>query len=175
MVTTEGSGHSASMNSPIARDRHADELRRRKSGLSCGPDARLRPQGFQLVPTTRRRFNRPLVKGMARTKPRTESASACWQTTRSETMGALDRVTGLPLCAFVKSTLLCATRRNESASAFGRARGDHLTIPRRRYKTKTRSRHAIDAAARPLVGAKPTGDKKIHGLCFRKTTGDNGV
>jgi integrase len=100
-------------------------------------------------------FASPIVKGMARTKPKElardrilgdDEIRAIWK--------ALDTAE-LPECfpRFVRSLLLCAARRNEMAFLHSaEMNGDKLTIPAARYKTKHDHVVPLTQQARAQIG-----------------------
>jgi integrase len=84
-------------------------------------------------------FNPPIVKGMARTKSKERKRKRVLADDEIKDLWAgLEKVTE-PACyaPFVKSLLLCATRRNESSRMHSaELDGELWTIPGERYKTK---------------------------------------
>ena len=117
-------------------------------------------------------FKSPIVRGMARTKPK--------ELARKRTLAddeirdvwtALDTAPDLPACfpRFVRSLLLCATRRNESAFMnAAEIEGDNWTIPAARYKNKLDHVVPLTAAAKALIGDNP------KGFVFSTTDGKKG-
>ena len=105
-------------------------------------------------------FRSPIVRGMARTKPK---ARARKRTLTDEEIrdvwAALATADVLPCYPpFVKSLLLCATRRTESARLHTtELDGDLWTIPGDRYKTKLDHVIPLTDAIKALIGGKPTG------------------
>jgi integrase len=121
------------------------------------------------------RFNSPIVKGMSRTKTKDRAGKRILADDEIRDVWAgLEKVTE-PACyaRFVKSLLVCATRRTESArmhtSEFD---GDLWTIPGERYKTKLDHVVPLTAAARALIGEKPEGVKTNSWFIFSTTEGE---
>jgi integrase len=74
---------------------------------------------------------------------------------------------------FVKSLLLCATRRTESARMHSaELEGDLWTIPADRYKTKLDHVVPLTATARALIGEKPAEGQKSSWYIFSTTNGE---
>ncbi|MGY3358829.1 integrase [Bradyrhizobium sp. GM0.4] len=120
-------------------------------------------------------FNPPLVKGMARTKSKDRSRKRVLADDEIRDLWAgLDQVTEPPCYAgFVKSLLLCATRRNESAMMHSsELDGDVWAIPGARYKTKLDHVIPLTDAARALLGDKPAGANKKSWFVFSTTHGE---
>lgn len=103
-------------------------------------------------------FRSPIARGMSRTKPKQRARNRILSDEEiRDVWTALDAVTE-PVCysRFVKSLLLCATRRTESASMHSRELdGDLWTIPGERYKTKLDHVIPLSAKAQALIGEKP--------------------
>jgi integrase len=103
-------------------------------------------------------FNSPIVRGMARTKPKERARDRILSDEElRDVWRALD-LADVPACfpALVKVILLTATRRGEAAGMrWGEIAGDVgdvWTIPAARYKTKTDYVVPLSAAARALIG-----------------------
>jgi integrase len=120
-------------------------------------------------------FRSPIVRGMARTKPKSRSRKRILADDEiRDVWAALDSAPDLPTCypAFVKSLLLCATRRNESANMnSSEIDGDLWTIPADRYKTKLDHVVPLTALAKALIGGKPSGFKGNSWFIFSTTGG----
>jgi integrase len=119
-------------------------------------------------------FQPPIVKGMARTKPKERNRKRVLADDEIRDLWAgLDTIKD-PACyaPFVKSLLLTATRRNESADMNStELDGDLWTIPGARYKTKLDHVIPLTAAARALIGEKPAKAKKNAWFIFTTTDG----
>jgi integrase len=122
-------------------------------------------------------FKSPIVRGMARTKPKQRARKRTLADDEIRDVWTALASAKVPACypPFVKSLLLCATRRNESAY-MGSAEidGDLWTIPGERYKTKLDHVVPLTAAARALIGAKPEGFKGNAWFVFSTTGGKRG-
>jgi integrase len=122
------------------------------------------------------RFNSPIVKGMARTKSKDRAGKRVLADDEiCDVWAALEIVTDdVPACypRFIKSLLLCATRRTESARMHSaELDSDVWTIPAERYKTKLDHVIPLTPAARALLGDKPEGLKKNAWYIFSTTDG----
>jgi integrase len=106
-------------------------------------------------------FKTPIVRGMARTKPKERSRDRILADDEIRDLwAALGTLEAAPDCypAFVKSLLLCATRRNESADMnAAEIDGDIWTIPAARYKGAHDHVVPLTKQARALIGDKPKG------------------
>jgi len=104
-------------------------------------------------------FQPPIVKGMARTKPKERAARRTLADDEIRDLwAALDVVQDVPACypRFVKMLLLTATRRNEAADMHtSEIDGKVWLIPGARYKTKLDHVVPLTEAARALIGEKP--------------------
>jgi integrase len=112
-------------------------------------------------------FSTPIVRGMARTKPKELARKRTLADDEIRDIWKALETADAPACypAFVKSLLLCATRRNESADMnTAELEGDLWTIPAGRYKSKHDHVIPLTAAARELIG-----DAK--GFVFSSTDG----
>jgi integrase len=133
-------------------------------------------------------FLSPIVKGMGRSDSKGRERILADDEIR-DLWAALETLTDVrpgqntlpaPACypRFVKTLLLTATRRNESANAHSIEReGDVWTIPGSRYKRLPK--HAgldhvipLSAAALELIGEKPEGAKKNSWYIFSTTAGE---
>ena len=138
-------------------------------------------------------FKSPIVRGMARTKPKDrERTRVLADDEIRDLWGALDAVSD-PACfpAYVKTILLTATRRREAADiTAAELDGDVWTIPAGRYKTKVDHVIPLSPAARELIKTllppKPrkngnflfsttNGEKPIAGFSKGKTAVDNSI
>ena len=103
-------------------------------------------------------FHPPVVKGMARTKPKERARVRILSDVDIRDLWtALDTIAD-PACysAFVRTLLVTATRRDEAARMrWDEIEGDTWTIPAARFKTKTD--HAIPLAdkTKALIGSRP--------------------
>lgn len=116
-------------------------------------------------------FRSPIVRGMARTKPKEHARARTLEDDEiRDVWKALDEWKGKPCYPrFVKSLLLCATRRNESAFMHAsEIEGDKWTIPADRYKNKLDHVVPLSMQARALIGDKPSG------FIFSTTDGKKG-
>jgi integrase len=106
-------------------------------------------------------FLSPIVRGMARTKPKQRARERTLEDDEIRDLwAALDSASDLPACypRFVKMLLLTATRRNESAFMHAtEIEGDVWTIPGDRYKTGIDHVVPLTVQARALIGDKPSG------------------
>ena len=103
-------------------------------------------------------FKSPLVKGMARTKPKERAAKRTLADDEIRDLWTALEAADVPACypAFVKMLLLTATRRNEAADMHtSELDGDVWLIPGARYKTKLDHAVPLTEAARALIGEKP--------------------
>lgn len=119
-------------------------------------------------------FKSPIVRGMARTKPK-ERARKRTLTDEEirDVWKALERA-DVPACypRYVKSLLVLATRRNESSEMnSAEIDGDLWTIPGERYKTKLDHVVPLTDQAKALIGAKPEGFKGNSWFVFSTTEG----
>lgn len=120
-------------------------------------------------------FQPPIVRGMARTKPKDRKRKRVLADDEIKDLWAgLDLIED-PACyaPFIKSLLLTASRRTE-ASDMNSAElgGDLWIIPGARYKTKLDHVVPLSAAARALVGPKPAKVKKNAWFIFSTTGGE---
>lgn len=119
-------------------------------------------------------FTPPIVRGMARTKPKERKRKRVLDDQEIRDVWAgLAKFTA-PACfvPFVKSLLLCATRRDESAAMDStEIAGDVWTIPAARYKTKLDHVVPLSALAQALIGEKPAGLKANSWFVFSTTGG----
>src|SRR6202158_4135087 len=119
-------------------------------------------------------FRSPIVRGMARTKPKARARKRTLADDEIRDVWAALKTADVPVCypAFVKSLLLCMTRRNESARLHtAELEGDLWTIPGERYKNKLDHVIPLTAAARALIEAKPVGANGNSWFVFSTTGG----
>jgi integrase len=120
-------------------------------------------------------FSPPIVKGMARTKPKERNGKRVLADDEIRDLWtALDTITE-PACypAFVKTLLLTAARRNEAADMSAtELDGDLWTVPAARYKTKLDHVIPLSAAAAKLIRPHaPTKSSKNAHFVFSTTDG----
>jgi integrase len=119
-------------------------------------------------------FVPPIVKGMAKTNSRDRARQRILADDEiRDVWAALDKVTE-PACygRFIKSLLLCATRRTEAAAMHSaEIDGDLWTIPGARYKTKLDHVIPLTPQTRALIGEKPEGFKGNAWFIFSTTDG----
>jgi integrase len=109
----------AAKHGPVAADRTLAYLRKALNWFAMGDDE----------------FVSPIVRGMARTKPRERARE---RTLTEQEIRALWAAAEGPFGALVQFTLLTATRRTEAAQARrSEITGTEWLIPASRYKTKT--------------------------------------
>ncbi|WP_043159306.1 site-specific integrase [Bradyrhizobium sp. Ai1a-2] len=121
-------------------------------------------------------FKSPIVRGMAKTKPKERARKRILADDEiRDIWKALDQWKDGPACypRFVKSLLLAMTRRNESARLHTEElEGDLWTIPASRYKNKRDHVIPITSALRELLGDKPDGCKQNSWFVFSTTKKD---
>ena len=131
-------------------------------------------KAFNWYATRDDEFNSPIVKGMARTKPKERNRKRILADDEIRDVWAGLETIEDPACypQFVKSLLLCATRRNESARLHTAELEDDLwTIPGARYKTKLDHVVPLTKAALALIGGKPAGTNGNSWFVFSTTHG----
>ncbi|MGQ2185408.1 tyrosine-type recombinase/integrase [Bradyrhizobium barranii] len=118
-------------------------------------------------------FKSPIVRGMAKTKPKERQRKRILADDEiRDVWAALDQIEQ-PACypRYVKSLLLAMTRRNESSRMHtDELEGDLWTIPGSRYKNKLDHVIPVTPAIRELIGEKPAGCKKNSWYVFSTTT-----
>jgi integrase len=105
-------------------------------------------------------FASPIVRGMARTKPKERARDRVLDDNEIREVWKALETANVPACypAFIKSLLLCATRRNESAHMnAAEIDGDLWTIPAARYKGNHDHVVPLTKQARALMGDNPKG------------------
>jgi integrase len=130
-------------------------------------------KAFNWYATRDDEFNSPIVKGMARTKPSDRKRKRILADDEIRDLWtALDSVAPACFAPFVKSLLLCATRRNESADMHSsELDGDLWTIPGERYKNKLDHVIPLSETARALI-ARPAKAKGNAWFAFSTTDGE---
>jgi integrase len=111
---------------------------------------------------------------MARTKPKERARKRVLTDDEICDVWAALETADVPACypRFVKSLLLCATRRNESSEMNSTEfEGDNWTIPGERYKTKLDHVIPLTVQAKALIGEKPEGLKSNSWFIFSTTGG----
>ncbi len=120
-------------------------------------------------------FKSPIVRGMAKTKPKERARKRILADDEiRDIWKALDQWKDGPACypRFVKSLLVAMTRRNESARMHtAEFEGDLWTIPGERYKNKRDHVIPITPAMRALIDWKPAG-KRNSWFVFSTTDGE---
>lgn len=119
-------------------------------------------------------FRSPIVRGMARTKPKARARKRTLADDEIRDVWAALKTADVPACypPYIKSLLLTATRRNESANMNSiEIEGDLWTIPGERYKTKLDHVVPLTAQAKALIGGKPEGFKGNSWFIFSTTNG----
>ncbi|WGR67828.1 MULTISPECIES: site-specific integrase [unclassified Bradyrhizobium] len=105
-------------------------------------------------------FKSPIVRGMAKTKPKERARKRILADDEiRDVWAALDKIEQ-PACypRYVKSLLLAMARRNECSEMHSEEiNGDLWTIPGARYKNKLDHVIPITPALRALIGEKPDG------------------
>lgn len=119
-------------------------------------------------------FKSPIVRGMAKTKPKERARKRVLADDEiRDVWAALDKLEQ-PACypRYVKSLLLAMTRRNESARMHtDELESDLWVIPGSRYKNKQDHVIPITPAIRELIGEKPDGCKGNSWFVFSTTHG----
>ena len=119
-------------------------------------------------------FKSPIVRGMARTKPKERARKRALTDEEIRDVWKALETADVPACypRYVKSLLVTATRRNESSEMnSGEIDGDLWTIPGERYKTKLDHVVPLTDQAKALIGAKPEGFKGNSWFVFSTTEG----
>lgn len=122
-------------------------------------------------------FKSPIVRGMARTKPKERARKRILADDEIRDVWKALETADVPACypPFVKSLLLCAARRNESAYMnSAEIDGNLWTVPGERYKTKLDHVVPLTPLARVLIGDKPEGFKGRAWFIFSTTGGRKG-
>ncbi|MCS3517082.1 tyrosine-type recombinase/integrase [Bradyrhizobium elkanii] len=119
-------------------------------------------------------FKSPIVRGMARTKPKERARKRALTDEEIRDVWKALETADVPVCypRYVKSLLVTATRRNESSEMnSAEIDGDLWTIPGERYKTKLDHVVPLTDQAKALIGAKPEGFKGNSWFVFSTTEG----
>jgi integrase len=120
-------------------------------------------------------FRSPIVRGMARTKPKARARKRILADDEiRDVWAALDTAPDLPDCypRYVRTILLTATRRNEAAGMHSTEfEGGNWTIPGERYKTKLDHVIPLTPQAKALIGDKPHGVNGNSWFVFSTTHG----
>ncbi|MHC2662552.1 tyrosine-type recombinase/integrase [Bradyrhizobium diazoefficiens] len=120
-------------------------------------------------------FRSPIVRGMARTKPKARARKRILADDElRDVWAALDTAPDLPECyaRYVRTILLTITRRTEAAGMHSTEfEGDNWTIPGARYKTKLDHVIPLTAAVKALIGGKPKGASGNSWFMFSTTDG----
>lgn len=122
-------------------------------------------------------FKSPIVRGMARVKPKERARKRILADDEIRDLWTALDSAKVPPCypRFVKSLLLCATRRNESAYMHSaELDGDVWVIPGERYKTKLDHAIPLTPQAKALIGEKPDGLKGNSWFVFSTMGGAKG-
>ena len=118
-------------------------------------------------------FKSPIVRGMAKTKPKERARKHILADDEIRDVWAALEQIEQPACypRYVKSLLLAMTRRNESARMHtDELEGDLWTIPGARYKNKLDHVIPVTSALRELIGERPAGCKGNSWYVFSTTT-----
>jgi integrase len=119
-------------------------------------------------------FKSPIVRGMARTKPKQRARKRTLTDEEiREVWTALDTA-DVPTCypSFVRTLLSTVTRRNEASMInSSELDGGLWTIPGLRYKTKLDHVIPLTDGVRALIGSKPEGFKGNSWFIFSSTNG----
>lgn len=119
-------------------------------------------------------FLSPIVRGMARTKPKERARQRVLTDDEIRDIWQALETADVPSCypRYVRMLLLTMTRRNETADMnAAEIEGDLWTIPGARYKNKLDHVIPLSADANALIGAKPQGFKGNNWFVFSTTDG----
>ena len=119
-------------------------------------------------------FKSPIVRGMARTKPKQRARKRTLTDEEIRDVWAALDTADVPDCypRFLKSLLLNVTRRNESSMMnSAEVEGDLWVIPGSRYKTKLDHAIPLTEVARELIGDKPADFRGNSWFVFSTTEG----
>ncbi|MGB3445211.1 MAG: site-specific integrase [Xanthobacteraceae bacterium] len=119
-------------------------------------------------------FLSPIVRGMARTKPKERARKRVLTDDEIRDIWQALETADVPSCypRYIKMLLLTMTRRNESADmSAAEVEGDLWTIPGERYKNKLDHVIPLSPDAKTLIGAKPEGFKGNNWFGFSTTDG----
>ena len=119
-------------------------------------------------------FKSPIVRGMARTKPKQRARKRTLTDDEIREIWAALKTADIPDCypRFLKSLLFNVTRRNESSMMnSAEVDGDIWVIPGSRYKTKLDHVIPLTDVFRELIGAKPPKFRGNSWFVFSTTNG----
>src|SRR5258708_37943749 len=119
-------------------------------------------------------FKSPIVRGMARTKPKQRARKRTLSDEEIRDVWAALETADVPECypRFLKSLLMNATRRNESSMMnSAEVEGGIWVIPGSRYKTKLDHAIPVTEAFRELIGGKPAECQRNSWFVFSTTNG----
>jgi Arm DNA-binding domain/Phage integrase family/Phage integrase central domain len=120
-------------------------------------------------------FRSPIVRGMARTKPKARARKRILADDEiREVWAALDTAADLPECypAYVRALLLTAARRSEVAGMnSAEIDGELWTVPAARCKTKLDHVVPLTPQAKTLISGKPSGFEGNSWFIFSNTGG----
>ncbi|WP_438277973.1 tyrosine-type recombinase/integrase [Nitrobacter sp.] len=119
-------------------------------------------------------FLSPVVRGMARTKPKERARQRVLTDDEIRDIWRALETADVPSCypRYVTMLLLTMTRRNESADMnAAEIEGDLWTIPGERYKNKLDHVIPLSPGAKALIGTKPKGFKGNTWFVFSTTDG----
>ena len=120
------------------------------------------------------KFNSPIVRGMARTKPKQRARKRTLSDVEIRDVWIALETANVPECypRFLKSLLFNATRRNESSRMHStEVEGEIWVIPGSRYKTKLDHALPLTDAFRELIGEKPAACRGKSWFIFSTTNG----
>jgi len=118
-------------------------------------------------------FKSPIVRGMARTKPKQRARKRILTDEEIREIWAALDTADVPTCypSFVKLLLTTTARRNEASMMNScELDGDLWVIPGSRYKTKLDHVMPLTEGARTQIGSKPGDSKEIPASSFRPPT-----
>jgi integrase len=119
-------------------------------------------------------FKSPIVRGMARTKPKQRARKRVLTDEEIREVWAALETADVPTCypSFVKLLLVTVTRRNEASMMnSSELDGGLWVIPGTRYKTKLDHVILLTEGARALIGSKPEGFEGNSWFVFSTTNG----
>jgi integrase len=119
-------------------------------------------------------FLSPIVRGMARTKPKERARRRVLTDDEIRDIWQALETADAPSCypRYIKMLLLTMTRRNEPADmSAAEIEGDLWTIPGERYKNKLDHVIPLSPYARALIGCKPNGFEGNNWFVFSTTDG----
>jgi integrase len=119
-------------------------------------------------------FKSPIVRGMARTKPKQRARKRTLSDEEIRDVWAALETADVPECypRFLKALLLNATRRNEASMMnSAEVEGDIWVIPGGRYKTKLDHAIPLTDAFRELIGGKSAECQRNSWFVFSTTNG----